>query len=247
MQLTVLGCAGSFPGPDSACSGYLVEHEGFRLLVDLGNGALGALQQVGGLYDVDAVVITHLHSDHCIDLVPWAVARRYGREPWPPVPVYGPAATATRIASAYLCPDGDLLADCYDHRVLTDAVREIGPFRVQSAQVCHPIDTFGLRISAGGKSLAYSADTGPCAALDRLAVGADLLLAEASFLDGTVNPPDLHLTGREAGECAQRADVGRLLLTHLAPWNPAERSLTEATAAFTGPVELARALATYQL
>lgn len=247
MRLTVLGCAGSFPGPGSACSGYLLEHDGFRLLVDLGNGALGPLQQVAGLYGVDAAVITHLHSDHCIDLVPWAVALRYGDGADGPLPVYGPASTAQRIASAYLCPEGDTLGDCYDHRVLDEGTREIGPFTVRSAQVAHPIDTFGLRISAGGRSLAYSADTGPCATLDSLAEGVDVLLAEASFLDGVANPPDLHLTGSDAGSTAARAGVGRLLLTHLVPWHPTERSLAEASSVFDGPLEAVRPLGVYEV
>ena len=95
MRLTVIGCAGSFPGPDSPASCYLVEADGFRMLLDLGNGALGVLQRHAGLYDIDAICLSHLHGDHCLDMSSYWVARTYAPGgPKPPVPVYGPAGTA---------------------------------------------------------------------------------------------------------------------------------------------------------
>lgn len=247
MQLTVLGCAGSFPGPESACSGYLLEHDGFRLLVDLGNGALSALQRQGGLYDVDAAIITHLHSDHCIDFVPWAVAWRYGPHGLPKIPVWGPSATQQRLAEAYLCPEGDLLDDVFDFKVLDSGSRTMGPFQVESRQVYHPVETYGLRISAAGKVLAYSSDTAACEVLDGLAADADVLLAEASFLETDTNPPGIHLTGADAARCAAGAGVGRLLLTHLVSWHDEAQVLSEATAAWSGDIEIVRSGRTYQV
>ena len=102
MRLTVVGCSGSLPGPAGPASCYLVEAEGFRLVLDLGNGALGALQRHTELRDVGAIGISHLHPDHYLDLCPWLVAARYDpRGAFGPVPVLGPAATAERVAAAY--------------------------------------------------------------------------------------------------------------------------------------------------
>ena len=98
MRLTVVGCSGSFPGPDSAASCYLLEAEGFRLVVEFGNGALGPLQKHIGLFDADAVCLSHLHADHCVDLYSYSIARMYSPAgPQPPIPVYGPARTRERI------------------------------------------------------------------------------------------------------------------------------------------------------
>src|SRR5487761_81872 len=99
VRLTVIGCSGSFPGPDSPASCYLVEADGFRLLLDLGNGALGALQRHAPLDGIDAVCLSHLHADHCLDLCSFWVARTYHPEgPRPRIPVYAPAGTAARMA-----------------------------------------------------------------------------------------------------------------------------------------------------
>jgi ribonuclease BN (tRNA processing enzyme) len=106
--------------------------------------------------------------------------------------------------------------------------------------VNHPVETFGLRVSQGGASIAYSADTGETDELIRLARGADVALFEASFLTQPGLPPDLHLTAREAAEHASRAGAGHLVLTHLIPWNDPERSREEAAAAFGGQLTVAR-------
>src|ERR1700723_4031086 len=99
MQVTVIGCAGSFPGPDSPAASYLLEAEGFRLVIDLGNGALGVLQRHAELFGIDAIAVSHLHADHCIDLGSYWVARQYAPQgPRPPIPVYGPPGTAERVA-----------------------------------------------------------------------------------------------------------------------------------------------------
>src|ERR1700757_2379428 len=107
MRLTVVGCAGSFPGPDSAASCYLLEAAGFRLVVDLGNGSLGSLQKFAGLFDIDAVCLSHLHADHCVDLYSYSIARTYSPAgPQPSIPVYGPAGTEERIGLIH-GPKGD--------------------------------------------------------------------------------------------------------------------------------------------
>jgi ribonuclease BN (tRNA processing enzyme) len=240
VRLTVIGCSGSFPGPDSPASSYLLEHHGFRLLLDLGNGALGPLQRHTGLADINAVCLSHLHADHCLDLCGFWVAQTYAPDgPGPRIPVYGPAGTAHRMAQAYGLDEHPGMTQAFDFGTLQPGAREIGPFRVTLARMNHPVETFGFRVEAGGLVIAYSADTGESAALIELARGADLMLCEASFLDGPGLPEGVHLTARQAAEHAARAGVGRLVLTHLVPWNDRERSRAEAAACFGGQLSLA--------
>ena len=248
MHLTVLGCSGTFPGPRSGCSSYLVEHEGFRLMVDAGNGAIGTLQAFCDLLDLDAVLLTHLHADHCLDLVAYAYARRYHPLGMPPpIPVYGPASTRRRLVGAFDRPPVDGLRETYDFRSIGPGRSEIGPFTVDLARVAHPIEAYAVRLTAAGRSLTYSGDTGECDDLVSLARGCDAFLCEASWHDDIANPPGVHLSGREAGEHADRAGVGRLLLTHLVPWSDPERTLTEATGAFSGRLSLVSAGAGYDI
>jgi len=248
MRLTVLGCAGSFPGPDSACSAYLVEAEGFRLLIDFGPGSLSALQRYAGMHSVDAILITHLHCDHVLDACSYVVVRRYAPDgPFPAIPVYAPAGAPERIAAAYSA-DSAPMDDVYTFYGLQPGSFPLGPFSVTVDRVNHPVETYGVRLEHDGRVLAYSSDTAPCDALLRLAQDADLFLCEASYLDGEDNPPDLHLTGREAGEAATKAGVGRLLLTHLvAAWGSEAATHDAAASAFAGRVDVARPGARYQV
>ena len=241
MKLTVVGCSGSVPGPDSAASCYLVEHDGFRLVVDLGHGSLGALQRHIALTQIDAVVLSHLHADHCIDLTALHVAHQYGNLGFDgPIPVYGPAAAAERVAAGYGMSSTRPLQASFAFREVAVAAT-IGPFRVRAERVAHPIEAYGIRLEVGGGSFVYSGDTGPCQALDALASGADALLAEASFVHGRENPRDLHMTGREAGQAASDAGAGRLVITHVPPWHSAETAASEAAEVFSGPIDVATA------
>ncbi|MBQ1070616.1 MBL fold metallo-hydrolase, partial [Micromonospora sp. D75] len=109
MRLTVLGCAGSFPGPESPCSAYLMEAEGFRLLIDFGVGSLSTLQRYVGLHAPDAVLLTHLHCDHMFDAVSYVVVRRYAPDgPYPPLPMYAPSGAPDRLAAAYGQEEGSV-------------------------------------------------------------------------------------------------------------------------------------------
>jgi ribonuclease BN (tRNA processing enzyme) len=247
VRVTVIGCSGSFPGPDSPASSYLVEDQGFSLLLDFGNGALGALQRHHDLYDIDAIAVSHLHADHCMDLCGYYVARRYcpnGQKPR--IPVYGPANIAQRMVEAYDLPADPGMNDTFDFRPLIPSFT-VGPFEITTSPVNHVIESYGFRISSGDKTLAYSGDTGRTDTLVDLARDADLFLCEASFLEGD-NPPDLHLSSREAAEYADRAGVAKLVLTHLVPWNDSEQSYLEAKLAkYSGPIELARSGGVYDL
>jgi ribonuclease BN (tRNA processing enzyme) len=253
--LTVLGCSGSIPGPSSPASGYLVEAGGARIVVDLGNGTLGTLQQHADPLSLDALLLSHLHADHCADFSALTVLRRYHPDlPAEPraatLPVYAPVEAPSRFAAQY-APDaaelaGTDLSDVYDFHAWPVETR-INGINVRVTRVVHPCEAYGLRLEHGGRTLAYTGDSGPCAALSELADGADMLLAEASWTHAEDRPPDLHLSGREAGELAEAARVGRLIITHVPPWTDPDAVLEEAKAAFSGEVELAELSARYEI
>jgi len=256
LQLTIVGCSGSYPGPDSPASCYLVEAVGsdgdggdrtWRILLDLGNGALGALQRYADPLAIDAVLLSHLHADHCIDMTSYYVMRKYhpsGQQP--PIPVWGPKGTARRLARAYDLPRKPGMQEEFEFHRLGKPFT-VGPFRITPVEVDHPVPAFAFRIEVAGTVLAYTGDTGPTDALRDVAAGADLLLAEASFREADDNPESLHLTGLQAGEVAAQAGAKRLVLTHIPPWHPREGMLAEARASYDGPVELAAAGAVYPL
>jgi ribonuclease BN (tRNA processing enzyme) len=228
------------PGPRSAASCYLVEHDGFALVMELGSGALGSLQNYIGPANVDAVLLSHLHADHCMDLCGLYVALRYtptlepgGRIRPDLLPVYGPPGTGERLAAAYGVGAGELGRVLSFHDVLPGSFR-LGPFEVTAAPALHPVQCHALRLSAGGRSLVYTGDTAPCDPVQTLATGADVLLAEASFTKAAANPPDLHMTARQAGDLAERAAAGRLVVTHVPPWYEPADAVAEAATAYGG-------------
>jgi ribonuclease BN (tRNA processing enzyme) len=251
MRLTVVGCSGSFPGVDSPASCYLVQAGDISVVLDLGSGALGTLQRHLDLRRLDAVLLSHLHPDHCIDVLALYIARTYDpRRHYRPMPVYLPTGGAAHLARAYGTAEHPGLGGTFEFVEWdADFPRRIGPLTVTVARVAHPVQAWGMRIEHEGRALVFSGDTGPCDALVDLAQGADLALFESSFeVDRDLSAPaDLHMTGRDAGEAAARAGVRRLVLTHLPPWNDPAVALRDASAVFDGPIELAVSGATYDL
>ncbi|MGZ4507783.1 MAG: MBL fold metallo-hydrolase [Blastococcus sp.] len=246
MRLTVVGCSGSGPGPTSPASCYLVEHDGYRVLLDLGNGAFGGLQAVADPDSIDAVFLSHLHADHCLDVAPFVVWHRYsGRATGGRVPMYAPVGAERRLAMAYDL-DGDGLTDVFDFVPVGPGAFEIGPFAAEIVRTVHPIECYAIRLTAGGRSLVYTGDTGPSEDVIALARGADVLLAEAAHPPGPGLPPGLHLTGREAGEHASAAGAKRLLLTHIPAWVDSIGQLFAASAVFP-ETELVSTGATYEI
>jgi len=248
MKLTVVGCAGSFPSAASPASCYLVEADGHRLLLDFGTGSLAALQRYASLTSVDAILLSHLHCDHMLDACSYVVVRRWAPDgPYPRLPLFGPSGARDRIAAAYGPGEGPI-DDVYTFYSLQPGTFPIGPMRVMVDRVEHPVETYGVRIEHDGRTLAYSGDTAPCEPLLRLAEGADAFLCEASYLASEDNPPGLHLTGRDAGEYATKAGVGRLLLTHLVhAWGSEIATFDEARSAYAGPIDVVRPGAEYEI
>ena len=256
MRLTIVGCSGSYPGPGTAASCYLLaeEHEGrtWRILLDLGNGALGQLHRYADPLTIDAVFVSHLHADHCLDLCGYYVMRKYHPTgPQPRIPVWGPAGAAERMARAYDLPVDPGMTEEFAFHDYADGKNgspvEIGPFRVEAHEVVHPVTAYALEVTAGGRTLVYSGDTAACPALDETATDAHLLLAEASFVSGADNPPDLHMTGADCGRTASKAGVERLVLTHVPPWYDPAVAEAEARREWSGQVDVARAGATYDV
>ncbi|MGO1504350.1 MAG: MBL fold metallo-hydrolase [Brachybacterium sp.] len=251
MRVHVIGCSGSFAGPRSAASSYLIEHEDeqgrtWRVLMDLGSGAFGPLQNVIDPADLDAVIISHLHPDHYLDITGLEVFWAYhSRDDLGKLPIYAPAPLAERI-SAVLSRKGDIPdgvhSSPFEHHALSDHHRfSIGPFEIETRAVLHPVEAYGFRITAGGALLTYSGDTDACEALDDLARGADLFLCEAGYIEGRDDRfTGVHLTGRRAGECASRAEVGHLALTHIPAWTDPDVPLAEARAVHTGQITMVR-------
>ena len=255
MRLTVLGCSGSFAGPASPSSSYLVQAEAegrtWSVLLDLGSGALGPLQRHLSPHDLDAIVLSHLHPDHCVDLCGLYVMRRYRPEGALParLPVYGPAGTGERLAMMYhgLEPGG--MEAQFDFRVVGDAVPlQVGPFTITPYAVNHPVEAYGYRVSAGDAVLAYTGDTDECDNLTPLLRGAALALMDSAFVDGRDDVRDIHLSGSRAARAAVRAGgVGRLVLTHMPAWNDPQVCRAQAGAVWPGEVEVARADAVFEL
>jgi ribonuclease BN (tRNA processing enzyme) len=246
VKLTVIGCSGSAPGPKSAASCYLLEHDGFRLLLDLGNGAFGSLLSLADPAAVDAVFLSHLHADHCLDVAPFVVWHRYsGRATKAQVPLYAPVAAERRLALAYDA-DGHGITDVFDFVPVGPGSFTLGPFEATLARTAHPVECYAIRLSVDGRTLVYTGDTGPSERVVDLARGADVLLAEAAHPPGPDLPAGLHLTGREAGEHAAAAGVGRLLLTHIPAWVDEIGQLFAASAVFS-ETELVHTGATYEI
>ena len=255
MKVTVVGCSGSYAGPDSSASCYLVEADDvedpsrtWRLLLDLGSGALGALHRYTDPLTIDGLVISHLHADHFFDISGYYVMRKYhppGAQPR--LPVWGPRGTRSRVARSYGLPlDPGMNEEFRFRRIKRDPIT-LGPFTITARRVDHPIEAYAFRVEAGGRSLVYSGDTAACDALSELAKGADLLLCEAAFRDDADNPPHVHMTGSEAAATAQSAGVAALVLTHVPPWHDRQHALLEAEGLFDGSTVLAAEGSTYQV
>jgi ribonuclease BN (tRNA processing enzyme) len=255
IRLTVLGACGTYPSAGKACSGYLVEAGSggrrARVWVDTGSGTLANLLRYANLPELDAIWLSHLHVDHSSDLPVALYALRYGGlDPPPsPVPVYGPAGWAEHVGSFALQESLTAIEEAFEVHELQDRERvRLGPLELTAMATVHSVETYGLRASAAGATLAYSADSGPCDALAELADGADLFLCESAWSEWPAVAEPIHMTPDLAGEWAARAGAHRLLLTHLRPGSDPVAAVERARAAAPDlPVDLATESATYEV
>ncbi|MFI7407563.1 MBL fold metallo-hydrolase [Streptomyces sp. NPDC049627] len=238
MRLTVLGGCGAWPTAEQACSGYLVEYAGFRLLVDPGYATLPRLLDQVTVDAVDAVLISHGHPDHCADLNPLLRARGLSDEPPPPLPVHAPRGAVDAVLAL---DKPSMLADAYRlHEFVPGDRFAIGPFGVDTWLLPHFVPNAGIRLTTAESVLAYTGDTGPSPDIPRLAQGADLFLSEATYTHRVpaADAPYL-LTARLAGQYAHQAGAARLLLTHLWPGTDPVVAREAAAEAFAHPIGVA--------
>lgn len=249
MRLTVVGCSGSVSGPEAASSCYLVQAGSgdavTSVLLDLGSGAFGQLLRYLRPEELDAVLLSHLHADHVVDLAALDVYLRYGPgAPFEPVPLWGPTGAAERVEQLIGEPGGGREAYTANTWVAGAPVR-IGPLEILPFGVLHPVPAFALRVTGpaedgnGTRTLVYTGDTDTCDGVTAAAAGADLLLAEAAFQESRDEVRGVHLTGRRAGELAAATGARRLVLTHIPPWTARETVRAEALTAYEGPIDLA--------
>jgi ribonuclease BN (tRNA processing enzyme) len=241
VELTVLGSSAAWPDAGLAASGYLLREDGFSAVLDLGTGALSNLQLHLPQQDLDAIIITHSHIDHCIDLHPLYMARLFHSQPLPPLPLFAPPGVFDRVAALEDDEGVAQMRKLFDvHEVEPGSGFEVGPLRVSTRLLPHWVPNSGLRIQSDGRTLVYTGDTGPSDEVEALARDADLLVAEASWqAKQAEGRPPYHLTAGQAARHAARAGAGRLMLSHFWPGSDRDASREEAAGEFDGELIIA--------
>ncbi len=236
MKLTVIGMWGGFPKKDGPCSGYLLEHHDFSLLIDCGSGVLVKLQEFIDLNNIHDVILSHYHYDHSNDIGAYMFSRlvntQLGRVD-KPLSIYGPYSSEKEKEISAV-PYNDFYA------IHMCSKLEIGPFYITFMKTVHPVETYGMKIECEGKQIVYTSDTSFTEELVEFAAGADLLIAESSLYDGMDGETSGHMTAKEAGILAARADAKQTLLTHLPHYGNLEELLTSAKAQGKSAIRLAQ-------
>lgn len=239
MKLHVIGSSGTFPAPGRPAPGYLIEQKETRIWCEAGPGTFVALPVAADL--VDAIVLSHQHPDHCVDLLTAYHAYRYRPEPRLGTPVYCPEEVRDRLRDFVEMDDHTELTRTFDFHTVKNGDRiEIGDIQISFMTADHSVPTVASRWEANGRVLAYSADTGPAGDWMSVASDADLFLCEASYQGeaGATAYPH-HLTAGQAGTIARQQRAKHLMLTHIPPYLEPTRSVAEAETTFDRPVELA--------
>lgn len=241
MQLTVLGSSGTFTGPGSLCSGYLVRTDGATILVDAGNGSTSNLQQEVALEDLDAIIISHKHADHCVDLIGLHHAVRAHGPAATGIPLYSPPGVAELLAELTSREAPYVFEESFELQTVqagdSFTVKDV---RFRLYESVHPPPTLSMRLESDGRVLTYSADSAGGPKLVEAARGADLFLCEATWQGEPLDhPAGIHLTAEGAGTVATEAGVDRLLLTHVAGHLDRQVSLEEARRTWDGPLDVA--------
>lgn len=252
MELVVLGTGAAYPGPHQACSGYMVRDGQTGLLLDCGNGIVSRLQEAGEMVNLTALVLSHIHADHLLDIFPLFYSRVYAKgKSCPRLPLYLPPGEIDRfakIAEALRVEPNKVFQEAFDVAEYNpDAGLNIDNLRLAFVRNEHPIPTYAIKVDGGGSALVYSSDTGPSKALEELARGCNLALFEATLDESDYKPErPIHLTPRLAAEIAANAGVKKLLLTHLWPFYDRQAMLGQAQQIFQ-PTELAEELKRYTI
>jgi len=236
MKLTVIGYWGGYPKKNAASSGYLLEHEGFHLLIDCGSGVLSKLQNVVQPEELDAVILSHYHPDHIADIGVLQHARLIqgflGKE-LPNLPVYGHSFDEHEFSKL-------------NYKTITKGVPynpkdtlSAGPFKISFLKTNHPVSCFAMRIEAGGKTLVYTGDSSFKEEFIEFSHDAEILLCECNFYGNQNGKSAGHMNSIEAGQLAQKAGVKQLILTHLPHYGNLDELITEASREYSGIIKLA--------
>jgi ribonuclease BN (tRNA processing enzyme) len=238
VRLTVLGGCGGWPTAGTACSGYLVEHDGFRVLIDPGYATFPRLLEHCDAASVDSVLVSHGHPDHCADLNPLLRARALAGSPAARLPLHAPPGA---LAAVLALDRPGMLDDAFELReFVPGAAFGAGPFFVRTWLLPHWMPNAGLRLHTPGGVLAYTGDTGPSPDLPALARDADLLIADASYPEQVPGDSAAYLSSaRQAGQVAAAAGAGRLVLAHLMPGTDPDAALRAAAAGYDGGITVA--------
>lgn len=239
-EVVVLGSAGTHPSRQRVCSGYLLRTSTTNLLIDCGNGSTHTLQRFCDLDELDAVVISHRHADHCVDLVGAYYALRFHDGGQRRIDVHAPPGTAEMLAGLVGDSTETFREICRFHDIGPGDQLDVGDVRLDFFEANHSVPTVAIRATVDGRVVCYSGDSGGGDGLIAAASGADLFICEASWQGPRTNfPSGLHLTAAEAGRIAAEAGAGRLVLTHIWPANDLSVSRAEAEAHFGADVSLA--------
>lgn len=242
LTVTVLGSSGTYAGRDGACSGYLVRSPDAAVLMDAGPGTLANLQHHLDPRELDAVVLSHSHPDHWLELPVLRNALKYVLS-CHGVQLFSTAETLDMAEHL----TGGRLADTFVPHVVTDtSTFVVADQQWRCSRTDHPVETMGLRVESGGRALGYTADTGPGWSIGELG-RLDLALSEATFLHDAPDRNDVHLSAQQAGELARTAGVGRLVITHVLPTGSADGAAAEASDAYGAPVDVATPHLTYDV
>lgn len=236
MKFTVVGCWGGYPKADEASSGYLLEYEGFRLMIDFGSGVLAKMQKIIQPEEINAVILSHYHPDHIADIGVLQHARL----------IQGFLGKRTECLPIYGHKKDEYEFSKLTYKEITEGIAyqvdrafKIGPFAIQFLETDHPVPCYGMRIEAGGKTLVYTADTSYKDEFVPFSSGADLLVCECNFYKHQNGKNAGHMTSYDAGTLAQKANVKKLLLTHLPHYGNIEQLKEEAAEMYSGSIALA--------
>lgn len=241
--LTVLGSSGTYAGAQSACSGFLVRTDDSTVMLDAGPGTLANLQEHVALEDLDAVVLSHCHPDHWLELPVMRNAFRYivGREG---LDLY---LTAETLALAVSLCSGELEPTFVPHVITDGSEFDVGSLHFRCSLTDHPVETLAFRVEHDGRAFGYTSDTGPGWSIAELGTDLELVVAESTFVEGSPLASPVHLSARQAGEQARAAGARRLAITHVLPESDVVESVEEAAAAYGAAVDVATVHRTFTI